>query len=440
MLEWVGWSILDSGEFSRLQKLEVINCPKLIGDLPKKVPSLVRLEIKECPELVALLPRTTSICELVLDKCQRIPLEWQGVSSIQTLEISGFANLKEFASDLLTLTSMKELKVEKCPGLLSFSEGMKLSQSKDISHCYMSLERLTLFGCENLKSLPLCTFPKLQLLDISLCINFETLLLPTEIELQNMTLLESLTIQFCNKMVYFPCEGFPAPKLSYLWIGDCEKVKGLPEQMHTLLPSLRFLTLCRCPEIESFPEGGLPSKLSYLSIWNCKKLVCGQRDWGLQKLSSPTHFTLSGTSEDVVELFPEKGLLPSTLKYLGIGNLPNLKSMNKSGLQLLGFLEYMEIENCPQLKSLPEEGLPTSLLGLRIVNCPLLKLHCRGEEGEDWHKISHISAICIDGEGIFDQTYLGPVDPSAFSDLSILQGRKSRVQQQDILLDRLRVF
>ncbi|KAH7863050.1 hypothetical protein Vadar_012650 [Vaccinium darrowii] len=119
----------------------------------------------------------------------------------------------------------------------------------------------------------------------------------------------------------------------------------------------------------------------------------------------------AGTSEDVVELFPEKGLLPSTLKYLGIGNLPNLKSMNKSGLQLLGFLEYMEIENCPQLKSLPEEGLPTSLLGLRIVDNPLLEPHCRREEGEDWHKISHVSAICIDGEGIFDQIYLSPVDP-----------------------------
>ncbi|KAG5555797.1 hypothetical protein RHGRI_006440 [Rhododendron griersonianum] len=76
MSEWVEWRELEAVEFSRLRKLEVIKCPKLIGDLPKKVPSLVRLEIKECPELAASLPRTTSIRELVLEDCQKLTLEW----------------------------------------------------------------------------------------------------------------------------------------------------------------------------------------------------------------------------------------------------------------------------------------------------------------------------------------------------------------------------
>ncbi|THG11067.1 hypothetical protein TEA_021826 [Camellia sinensis var. sinensis] len=119
--------------------------------------------------------------------------------------------------------------------------------------------------------------------------------------------------------------------------------------MHTLLPSIKSLDLYNCPEIESFPEGGLPSNLSSLEIWNCSKLTAHRREWNLQRLPSLRHFTLTGEydglsfpedgmeffPEDRVESFPEEGLLPSTLITLHIGYLSNLKSLNKNGLQLL---------------------------------------------------------------------------------------------------------
>ncbi|XP_058182065.1 putative disease resistance RPP13-like protein 1 [Rhododendron vialii] len=346
MSGWVDWCILDAGEFSRLQKLEV----------------------EECPELVTSLPRTTSICKLRLKECQGVQLEWQSVSSVEKLEISGFASLKEFPSELVTLTNLKELSVEKCPRLYV----------PEMSNCNMFLESLELARCESLISLPLGLFPKLRDLRIDECTNFETLLIPDGIELQNLTLIEKLTIL------------------------GCKKLKALPEQMHTLLPSLQSLMLMNCPEIESFPEGGLPSKLGDLSIRNCKKLVGGRRDWGLQTLPSLTSFALFGGSEDVLESFPEEGVLPSTLTYLCFGDLPNLKSLNKRGLQLLGYLERIYIFKCPQLQSLPEEGLPTSLIALLFDDCPLLKPRCRREEGEDWHKIAHIPFIHIDGELISD--------------------------------------
>ncbi|KAH7863506.1 hypothetical protein Vadar_018352 [Vaccinium darrowii] len=220
-----------------------------------------------------------------------------------------------------------------------------------------------------------------------------------------MPLLESLAIDFCINLVSFPNRGLPAPKLSSLWVWGCEKLKALPEQMHTLLPSLQSLRLSSCLKIQSFPEGGLPSKLRTLEIWNCKKLVGGRRGRGLQTLPSLTRFTLSGG--DVVESFPEEGLLPSTLTSLHIERMPNLKALIKSGLQLLGSLKYMEIKQCPQLKSLPEGRLPTSLFVLRITDCPLMKPHCKKEEGEDWHKIAHVPVIIMDGEAFFDQVHLG---------------------------------
>ncbi|XP_058225856.1 putative disease resistance protein At3g14460 [Rhododendron vialii] len=217
--------------------------------------------------------------------------------------------------------------------------------------------------------------------------------------LGQMPSLESLEINDCPEIETFPEGGLPSG-LTDLSIRGCEKLKSLPEQMHTLLPSLESLCLSGCPEIESFPEGGLPSKLYFLEISNCKKLVGGRRDWGLQALTSLTLFVLLSESEDVLESFPEEGLLPPTLTHISFGDMWDLKSLNGRALQLLGSLEYMDICNCPQLQSLSVERLPTSLSALKILGCPLLEPRCRREEGEDWHKIAHIRSIRIDGKVI----------------------------------------
>ncbi|KAF7138819.1 hypothetical protein RHSIM_Rhsim07G0127700 [Rhododendron simsii] len=374
--------------------LEVINCPKLIGHLPTKVLSLVvGIEIVDCPKIVASLLMSTSTRKLVLNECQGVQLEGQSVPSVEKLEISGFERLKEFASELVILTNLKELMVEKCPRLYE-------ELSEEMSHCYTSLERLDVSYCERLKSLPLGLFPKLRSVQIWHCTNFETLLIPDGIELQNLTLLESLSIGDCINMFSLPCGGLPAPNLSFLLVDCCEKLEALPEQMHALLPSLQSLVLHNCPKIESFPEGGLPSKLGALDIRNCKKLVGGRRDWGLQTLPSLISFSMFDKSRDVLESFPEEGLLPPTLTFFSFGRLLNLKSLNKRGLQRLGSLDSMLIFDCPQLQSLPKEELPNSLFELQICDCPLLKPRCRREEGEDWHKIAHISFIKIDGEVI----------------------------------------
>ncbi|KAG5539121.1 hypothetical protein RHGRI_019615 [Rhododendron griersonianum] len=212
--------------------------------------------------------------------------------------------------------------------------------------------------------------------------------------LGQMPSLQTLTINDCPEIESFPEGGLPTA-LTRLDIKNCKKLKSLPEQMHTLLPSLKSLHLYDCPEIESFLEGDLPSSLTDLYIWNCKKLVGGRRDWGLQTLPSLKSFRLWSESEDVLESFPEEGLLPPTLTHLGFGGMPDLKSLNERGLQPLVSLEDMVITDCPQLQSLSVERLPTSLSELIISRCPLLEPRCRREEGEDWHKIAHIPRIYI---------------------------------------------
>ncbi|XP_028100004.1 putative disease resistance protein At3g14460 isoform X1 [Camellia sinensis] len=421
MLEWVDWYILESAEFSKLKVLQVINCPKLIGGLPKHIPSCVSLEIQECSRLTS---------ELVLKGCDGVELGCRGLSSLTKLEISSMPNLKELTPELCTLTNLKEFTLFNCPSLLSFPdtglpprltslsirycEVLVFPRSEDMENCYRSLETLYLYRCDALKPMLLGFFPKLRSLEIESCRNFESITDLNMLGLQNLTSLESLLFGGFSNLISFPRGGLPGRNLTHFRILQCEKLKSLPEGMHTLFPSLQSLELDGCPEIESFPEGGLPSSLHSLEIQNCSKLTAGRREWDLQRLPSLRHFRLAGDywgqsfPENRVESFPEEGLLPSTLMSLDIEHLPNLKSLNNRGLQLLGSLKYMKILNCPKLQSLVEEGLPTSLFMLEFFGCPMLKPHYLKGKGQDWHKIACVPVVHMDGEVIFEQLTLRP--------------------------------
>ncbi|KAL7162014.1 hypothetical protein ACSBR2_042479 [Camellia fascicularis] len=140
--------------------------------------------------------------------------------------------------------------------------------------------------------------------------------------LQNLTSLESLFLNGFSNLISFSQGRLPRLNLTLFIIWQFEKLKLLPEGMHILFPSLPSLQLYDCPEIESFPEGGLPFSLHLLAIRNCSKLTSRRREWDLQRLLYLKHFTLAGDRwgesfpEDGVESFPEEGLLPSTLMSL----------------------------------------------------------------------------------------------------------------------------
>nr|POF14630.1 putative disease resistance protein [Quercus suber] len=87
--------------------------------------------------------------------------------------------------------------------------------------------------------------------------------------------------------------------------------------MRTLLPE--FLAVGECPELESFPEGGLPLNLATLSVWDCDKLFSCCMGWGLQDIHSLKQFNISSKCKEV-ESFPEEAWLPPTLTDINIGN------------------------------------------------------------------------------------------------------------------------
>lgn len=148
-----------------------------------------------------------------------------------------------------------------------------------------------------------------------------------------------------------------------------------------------------CPQLESFPKGGLPSNLRRLRIEGCLKLVASREEWGLFKLHSLKELNLSDDFENV-ESFPVERLLPPTLSDLNLTECSKLTTTNSRGFLHLKYLKSFYILWCPRLKCLPEEGLPESLSALCIHDCPLLEQRYQ-KNGEHWRKIQHIPSVMI---------------------------------------------
>ncbi|PHU03836.1 hypothetical protein BC332_29087 [Capsicum chinense] len=129
-------------------------------------------------------------------------------------------------------------------------------------------------------------------------------------------------------------------------------------------------------EIESFPNGGLPFNLQFLSINNCEKLVNGRKEWRLQRLSSLRDLYIyhDGSDEEIVG--GENWELPCSIQRLII---TNLKALSSRLLKSLTSLEYLWTCNLPQIQSLLEQGLPSSLSELYLYDHD--ELHSLPTEG-----------------------------------------------------------
>jgi hypothetical protein len=412
MPKWEEWVSFDDenggGAFPQLEKLYIRDCPKLTGGLPVHLSSLSKLDIISCPQLVAPLPLTPTIRELELRDCNEMLLK-ELPTRMERLVINGFNALESFPTRLIDSNSgLQELQISDCSSLMSLpKDGLPFAlKTLEIRGCkklelsthldYSSLEKLCLWNCDSLKSFSLDLFPKLYHIEIFMCSNLESLTVPEHYEHDLVSTLE-IRIRLCPNFVSFPKVGLRAPSLTSLSIECCENLKSLPEKMHILLLSLERLSIGYCPEVESFPEGGLPSNLNSIGINGCEKLIASRMGWGLQNLPFLKDFSIGGKNEDLVS-FPEAQLLPTSLTYLSIGNFPNLKSLDKKGLQHLIALEQLEIYFCPKLKYMGEQGLPASLSILKIRRCPLLKKEWKRRKGKEWRKIAHVEQIWIDDQ------------------------------------------
>ncbi|KAM4082306.1 hypothetical protein ACJW30_11G162500 [Castanea mollissima] len=366
--EWLPFRDDDEGvvPFSRLERLYIQNCCYLTKGLPDSLFSLKTLVIEKCQQLVASLPRVPVIHELKLQYCNKVVLN-ELPPQVLKFTISGYDALVSLPMG--NNHCLEELDVSDCPSLRLLPSIGKADTLKSLSvnncgklvfpmhQCYPSLESLCIrssfdfFVC-----FPLELFPKLNHLDIHGCQNLRSFSSANQGLLQHRLCLRSLQISNCSNFVSSPEEGLPAPNLTWFRVYNCINLNALPGQMHTLLPSLQDLSIRFCPELESFPDGGLPPGLNSLDIYHCEKLIANRLGWGLQGLPSLGSFCIRGKFE-TSESFPERELLPSSLTSLEIWNNPLLKSLNGDELYLIA-LKKLGIGFCPNLHSMPEEGTP----------------------------------------------------------------------------------
>uniref|UniRef100_F6HB71 Disease resistance RPP13-like protein 1 n=1 Tax=Vitis vinifera TaxID=29760 RepID=F6HB71_VITVI len=328
MSNWEKW--LCCGEFPRLQELSIRLCPKLTGELPMHLSSLQELKLEDCLQLLVPTLNVHAARELQL-KRQTFGLP----STLKSLSISDCTKL-----DLLLP------KLFRChhPVLENLSINGGTCDSLLLSFSILNIfPRLTDFEINGLKGLE------------ELCISISE---------GDPTSLRNLKIHRCPNLVYIQ---LPTLDSIYHEIRNCSKLRLLA---HTH-SSLQKLGLEDCPELLLHREG-LPSNLRELAIVRCNQLT-SQVDWDLQKLTSLTRFIIQGGCEGV-ELFSKECLLPSSLTYLSIYSLPNLKSLDNKGLQQLTSLLQLHIENCPELQFSTRSVLQRliSLKELRIYSCKSL--------------------------------------------------------------------
>ncbi|RXH93868.1 hypothetical protein DVH24_015935 [Malus domestica] len=354
--------------------------------------SLEELRIVRCPGLSSL-PETESLSSLTKLAIQFFSpkecLRPHFSNCLQSLSLVNCASLLSFPKNGLP-TSLTLLKIFRCRRLEFLSHEMMTKLT--------SLRHLELWeSCDSLRSFPLGVFPKLSYLHIMANENLESLSIGGGAEVENLTHLKELCIDYCPNLVSFPHGGLHTPNLAEFRVWGCKNLRLLPDQIHTLT-ALRFLNI-DLRNVESFAEGGLPPNLQAFHIGNCEKLKPSVEYWGLQRIVSLRSFRI-WTSEDVLETLLKEQLLPTTLHALSIHGIRSLKSLEGKGLQHLTCLQELEIHDCDSLEFLPKEGLPASLSLLEIKNCSSLERRCQEKTGEEWMKIAHIPCIKIDDQVI----------------------------------------
>ncbi|KAK4592063.1 hypothetical protein RGQ29_016520 [Quercus rubra] len=476
MLEWEEWLSFEvkGDEFPCLQELCIRRCPKLKRNLPKQLPSIVKVEISESLELMNTLTMEALLCKKLLhyhdkvlfvsrDKVTSFSeqmnvftsagatesplpitqaamesslLRTQGAleSSLPMMQVATesdetvvpnsiwsnqdglqdlpFESMKvSRMSQLMGLTGLHSLKIEGCDALESMPvevmtrnpflqhlyiinccsfksfprshpptalKSLYIQNCKQLefllpakrTHQFALLEHLCIgSSCDSMNFFPLDFFPKLKSLSIWACANLHSLSVSVGIQ-KDLTSLEALEIRDCPNLVSFPKGGLHTPNLTTIWFSNCKNLRELPDQLHSL-NSVHSMLINNCPQLVSLSEGGLPSNLSLLSITFCVKLMLGT-EWGLHRLDCLSQLEIDGGCGNVVS-FPEEKLLPSNLNSLRISGLMNLEYLNYKGLQHLTALKTLEISCCNKLQPFPEEGLPSSLSFLCINECSLLK-------------------------------------------------------------------
>jgi hypothetical protein len=411
---------LPNGEFPHLSDLYISYCPKLLGELPNHLPSLKNVEIRACEGLrisiSSFLKEVWCSSEadfslLMSNSLSRIP-EFtfpteRLIFDVEVLDFHGCKEMTDLSSNMLALLqrlpSLRVLTFYSCPKLVSLVAEVKEKPQRSfpstlreisIINCKAleslpnaCLEKLTITGCDSLKHFAIGQLPQtLKRLVIEFCKNMVILLEDDDTNScsSSTSLLEYLLIQDCPSLKSLILMGELPATLKTFIISNCEKLESMAESFHPD-SSLEEIVIIGCENLKSLPMGiHTLNHLEKVEILNCPSLVS----------------------------FPDRGLLPSNIKWLwisklalhdsilsitslqdlSISNSNNIEAFIDWGLHRLTSLKYLYINGCPNLVSFPENMLPASLSSLTIIRFHNLKLL----SSKGFRNLASLKMLCIE--------------------------------------------
>ncbi|XP_062113804.1 putative disease resistance protein At3g14460 [Humulus lupulus] len=244
MSSWEQWHSMqteDAATFKKLKTLEISNCPKLIGDLPRFLPSLTKIEISNCHYFEAL--------SMSDGQCQELT----------SLSISYCHSFVSFPNGLIA-PKLREFRISLCPKLKWLPEKMT---------SLSSLKSLTIESCPLIKTIPEGGLP----ISLSkLRINYHQLL-RMKWNRQTLPNLRDVRVEGDEEdLESFPEEGLLPATITILRIFSFPKLRGLDKNGLSQLTSLQQLYIWFCPELQTLSEEGFPTSLSSLWIADCTLL------------------------------------------------------------------------------------------------------------------------------------------------------------------------
>ncbi|CAK9159074.1 unnamed protein product [Ilex paraguariensis] len=328
MPEWKEWcSYIGAeflGHFSCLRQLTMSNCPKL-EEFTHFLVSLENFEVCTCAALVTLWQKgnapqhLSNLQHLSVEGCSELVClteeDQMLPCNLESLQVYGCDCLERFPNGLESHTSLKVLKLIKCPKLVSFPEAnlppmlrslllKDCSSLESLPNCNSCLEELCLKECSSLRSLPVDTLSStLKSLEIRNCKELESILEPIRLNIimeepgcfriSDWPNLEKLFVSirpFYCELSYKMGQPFSTgsslltPNLTSLFIGGIANDIYFASKFQSLT-SLEYLWMYYCDNLESFPQENLPPNLAQIAIINCKKLK-PLSEFGLHRLSS----------------------------------------------------------------------------------------------------------------------------------------------------------
>ncbi|RYR73299.1 hypothetical protein Ahy_A02g007651 [Arachis hypogaea] len=249
--------------------------------------------------------------------------------SLESLTFESLPSWREwlFSDEFDAFPQLKKLSIRECSVLTG-----------DLPNHLLALEQLSIVECEQLAcSLP--RVPRLHQLDVKSVYH----------------------IRMEEPLHWVVIEGTQLVNSILEWLADNQST-------HLQCLVIRNLTISNCPEIDSFPEGGLPPSLTTLWIKNCQKLARYITSNGLQCQGLACLILYSW---DDVKSFPREGCLPASHWSLYLGEFLTLETLDCGGLQHLTSLKELTIEYCLKLENITQEKLPSSITELHIKDSPL---------------------------------------------------------------------